>query len=257
MAKVQPRMGEVERSATSGRARGVEQETAAIQRAAIASAPDARNTFLGEVFSDAFTDGSHDEVAGRVASLVSMIEVTGVASAALVIYVGLKAGVSNGRLAQSLDYSAGRITQLGRYGAYVYRLHMKCGVPLDSIQPEKSIREYLTDASTISDSLDMLADVATQLMLDKHQLYEDPATGEIKDAIEAHPRRQVAENFTRVKSALGTLRNTCKRLQATSEVVGNWQAWKAKADKEDVESLIRMLRWLPAECGKIADELEV
>ena len=258
MAPMERRMEKVERSTTARRARRVEQETAAIDRAAVDTSAEQypRNTFLSEVFSNTFTEGSHDEVAGRVASLVSLIETTGVASAALVIYVGLKAGVSNGRMAQSLDYSPGRITQLGRYGAYVYRLHMKFGVPLDSIQTEKSIREYLTDASTLSRSLDGLADVATQLMLDKHQLYEDPGTGEIKDVIEAHPRRQVEDNFTRVKSALGTLRNTCKRLAATSEVVGNWQAWTANAEAEDVEDLIKMLKWLPAECGKIADELE-
>jgi hypothetical protein len=250
-------MEEVERGIESGRAGGLGQETTRIQNPAGPALANARrHSFLDEVFSYSFTDGSHEEVAGRVASMVSAIEVTGVASAALVIYVGLKAGVSNARLAKSMSYSAGRITQLGRYGAYVYRLHKKFNTPLDTIPTEKSIREYLEDAATLSGTLDDLADVATQLMLDKHRIYEDAATGELKDIIEAHPRRQVAENFTRVKSALGTLRNTCNRLQATSEVVGNWQAWKAKADKEDVESLIRMLRWLPAECGKIADELE-
>ena len=185
-----------------------------------------------------------------------MIEVTGVASAALVIYRGLMAGVPNARLAKSLGYSAGRITQLGRYGAYVYKMHWAGGYARDTIQKEKQIREYLEDASTLSDSLPALADVASQLMLDKHRHYEDPHTGEIQDVVDAHPRRQVEENFTRVKSALGTLRNTCKRLQATSDVVGNWQAWAAKADREDRESLLRMLDWLPAECAKIANELD-
>lgn len=188
--------------------------------------------------------------------MVSAIDATGVASAALVIYVGLKAGVSSVRLASVMNYSAGRITQLGRYGAYVHRLHVVFKHSLDSIQTERSIREYLEDASTLSDSLDGLADVASQLMLDKHRLYEDSATGGVRDAIEPHPRRQVADNFNRVRGAAGTLSNTCKRLRATTEVVGNWGAWAADADREDVEHLRSMLRWLPAECAKIAQELE-
>jgi hypothetical protein len=155
-----------------------------------------------------------------------------------------------------MGYSAGRVTQLGRYGAYVYKLHWELGHALDTIPKEKQIREYLEDASTLSSTLSALADVAGQLMLDKGRLYEDAATGEVREFVEAHPRRQVEDNFTRVKSALGTLRNTCKRLQATSDVVGNWQAWAAKADREDLESLIKMLGWLPSECAKIANELE-
>ena len=195
-------------------------------------------------------------MAARVASAVSLIETTGVASAALVVYRGLMAGVPNAKLAKALGYCPARITQLGRYGAHCYRLHWSFGYPLDTIQKEKEIREYLEDAATLSDSLPALAEVAGTLMLERRQYHEDQGTGEIRETVDPHPRRRVADNFTRVKSALGTLRNTCKRLQATSDVVGNWQAWAAKADREDLESLIRMLRWLPAECGKIADELE-
>tara|TARA_Y100000588_G_scaffold246187_2_gene260537 strand:+ start:593 stop:1234 length:642 start_codon:yes stop_codon:yes gene_type:complete len=207
------------------------------------------------MLAPSFTQGGEDEVAARVAQMATIFETAGVASAALAIYLGLKSGVRNTVLARHYSKSAARITHLGRYGAYVYKLHIVHGYALDTIPPEKQVREYLQDAASLADSLDGIADVAGQLLLDRKGYYEDVVTAELREFVKPHPRTEVAQAFTKVKGATGTLRNTCQRLKATSERVGVWTAWAEKAEREDLERLLRMLDWLPAECAKIAEEL--